>query len=90
MLQLIVLLGIYHHAFKGNDSDHSKRVSAARAAVSRLILVSNACDIKNINLVLCKLTLQSMTPYMQPSGKRKLGHKNQGIYAIELWIKSCL
>ena len=43
MLQLIVLLGIYHHAFKGNDSDHSKRVSAARAAVSGLILVSKAC-----------------------------------------------
>ncbi|VVB01974.1 unnamed protein product [Arabis nemorensis] len=40
---------------------------------------------------------QSMTPYMQSgtvkgssitrkiSGKRRLGHKNQGLYAIELW-----
>ncbi|KAF8091833.1 hypothetical protein N665_0433s0002 [Sinapis alba] len=39
---------------------------------------------------------QSMTPYMQSaavkgsmsrkvSGKRRLGHKNQGVYAIELW-----
>lgn len=42
------------------------------------------------------ITLQSMTPYMQSaavkgsmsrkvSGKRRLGHKNQGLYAIELW-----
>lgn len=38
------------------------------------------------------ITLQSMTPYMQSSavkrkvsGKRRLGPKNQGLYAIDLW-----
>lgn len=37
------LARFYLHACKGNGSDQSKRASAARAAVSGLILVSKAC-----------------------------------------------
>ncbi|CAH8332508.1 unnamed protein product [Eruca vesicaria subsp. sativa] len=141
------LARFYLHACKGNGSDHSKRASAARAAVSGLIIVSKACgnDVPRLTFWLSNSTVlrailshgilnlvsikpgsdewedpqaflaalekfeywifsrivksvwwQSMTPYMQSaavkgsisrkvSGKRRLGHKNQGLYAIDLW-----
>ncbi|XP_010494294.1 PREDICTED: uncharacterized protein LOC104771465 [Camelina sativa] len=143
------LARFYLHACKGNGSDHSKRASAARAAVSGMILVSKACgnDVPRLtfwlsNSIVLRAMLsrgmekmkivpeksssdewedpraflaalekfeswifsrvvksvwwQSMTPHMQSaavkgsisrkvSGKRRLGHRNQGLYAIELW-----
>ncbi|VYS69131.1 unnamed protein product [Arabidopsis thaliana] len=143
------LARFYLHACKGNGLDHSKRASAARAAVSGLILVSKACgnDVPRLtfwlsNSIVLRAILsrgmekmkivpekagsdewedpraflaalekfeswifsrvvksvwwQSMTPHMQSpavkgsiarkvSGKRRLGHRNQGLYAIELW-----
>ncbi|EOA12980.1 hypothetical protein CARUB_v10025966mg [Capsella rubella] len=143
------LARFYLNACKGNGSDHSKRASAARAAVSGLILVSKACgnDVPRLtfwlsNSIVLRAILsrgmekmkivpektssdewedpraflaalekfeswifsrvvksvwwQSMPPHMQSaavkgsisrkvSGKRRLGHRNQGLYAIELW-----
>ncbi|CAE6223274.1 unnamed protein product [Arabidopsis arenosa] len=143
------LARFYLHACKGNGSDQSKRASAARAAVSGLILVSKACgnDVPRLtfwlsNSIVLRAILsrgmekmkivpekagsdewedpraflaalekfeswifsrvvksvwwQSMTPHMQSpavkgsisrkvSGKRRLGHRNHGLYAIELW-----
>ncbi|XP_010481889.1 PREDICTED: uncharacterized protein LOC104760629 [Camelina sativa] len=141
------LARFYLHACRGTD--HSKRASAARAAVSGMILVSKACgnDVPRLtfwlsNSIVLRAMLsrgmekmkivpeksssdewedfraflaalekfeswifsrvvksvwwQSMTPHMQSaavkgsisrkvSGKRRLGHRNQGLYAIELW-----